>query len=554
MSVTVGIDIGGTKVLGVVVDGDGTVLAEHVEPSEYGFEPLVECILRVLSAIGSPDAPIGVGAAGLVTLDGSLNYAPNIPNVVHAPLQRELSKRTGRPVAVDNDANVAALGEVTHGAAVGARDALMVTLGTGIGGGIILDGRVLRGAHGFAAEIGHFTVDRDGPVCACGERGHWESIASGSALGRMAREMIATGRAKAVLNAAHGRERRRPRRARTAGGVRRQRRARPRRPRQHPRPPTDRRRRRGDRARPPPVRPAAPRVRAARRRGRLPPRGSDRARVARGPCRRDRRRGPRPDVAHVSGVRVGVTLPSFVDDPEVPIAVARAAERAGVDAVFVFDHLFRDGPNGRRPALECFALLGAVAAETTTAQVGTLVARATLRPAATLAHCFNTVQRVSGGRLIAGIGAGDRHSRDENESYGLAFGTMADRVDALHDAVHASRGNGYPVWVGGQAAQVRELVALADGWNAWGSGIDAFRRDVEHVRELAAGATITWGGVVSFDASDRDDVVSGSPEQIAAQLRPYADAGAEWLLLAPLRASDPDNATRIGEQLMPLLG
>jgi glucokinase len=204
MSVTVGIDIGGTKVLGVVVDGDGTVLAEHVEPSEYGFEPLVECILRVLSAIGSPDAPIGVGAAGLVTLDGSLNYAPNIPNVVHAPLQRELSKRTGRPVAVDNDANVAALGEVTHGAAVGARDALMVTLGTGIGGGIILDGRVLRGAHGFAAEIGHFTVDRDGPVCACGERGHWESIASGSALGRMAREMIATGRAKAVLNAAHG--------------------------------------------------------------------------------------------------------------------------------------------------------------------------------------------------------------------------------------------------------------------------------------------------------------------------------------------------------------
>ena len=83
-------------------------------------------------------------------------------------------------MAVDNDANVAALGEVTYGAAVGARHALMVTLGTGIGGGIIFDGKVYRGAHGFAAEIGHVTVERDGPMCACGELGHWEAIASGT--------------------------------------------------------------------------------------------------------------------------------------------------------------------------------------------------------------------------------------------------------------------------------------------------------------------------------------------------------------------------------------
>jgi glucokinase len=204
VTATIGIDIGGTKVLGVVVDEHGTVLTEHVEPTEVGFEALVDGVLAVLQVLGQPGAPVGVGAAGLVDLDGRLNYAPNIPGITHAPLQAEVARRSGRRVIVDNDANVAALGEVTHGAASGARDALMVTLGTGIGGGIILDGRVLRGAHGFAAEIGHITVERGGPQCACGERGHWEAIASGSALGRMARELVDAGRGKAILNAAHG--------------------------------------------------------------------------------------------------------------------------------------------------------------------------------------------------------------------------------------------------------------------------------------------------------------------------------------------------------------
>ena len=138
-------------------------------------------------------------------------------------------------------------------------------------------------------------------------------------------------------------------------------------------------------------------------------------------------------------VKVGLTLPSFVDDPEIPIAVARAAEAAELDAVFVYDHLWRGDPPNRRPALECFTLLGAVAAETTTIGVGTLVARATLRPAATLANAFTTAQKVSDGRLYAAIGSGDSQSRAENEAFGLDFGTMAERVAALHDAVRASR-------------------------------------------------------------------------------------------------------------------
>src|SRR5690349_8929708 len=176
--------------------------------------------------------------------------------------------------------------------------------------------------------------------------------------------------------------------------------------------------------------------------------------------------------------KIGLTLPSFVEDPEIPIAVARAAEDAELDAVFVFDHIWRGDPPNRRPALEGLTMLGAVAAETSRVQVGTLVARATLRPAATLANGFMTAQRISGGRLIAAIGSGDSQSRAENEAFGLPFGTMAERIGALHDAVRACTGNGYPVWVGGRVAQVREIVAIADGWNAWDVAPDRFENQV----------------------------------------------------------------------------
>ena len=258
-------------------------------------------------------------------------------------------------------------------------------------------------------------------------------------------------------------------------------------------------------------------------------------------------------------VRVGLTLPSFVEDPEIPIRVARAAEDAGLDAVFVFDHLWRGEPPDRRPALECFALLGAVAAETTRIRVGTLVARATLRPAATLANAFLTAQRVSNGRLIAAIGSGDSHSRAENEAFGLDFGTMEDRIDALHDAVRAARGGGYPVWVGGHAAQVREVVTIADGWNGWGGSAARFSADVDLVREVAPQATITWGGLVLTGDDDAaadakvatrsiaDDVLVGGPARLAEQLRAYADLGAQWVILGPIDSSNVDNTGALGE-------
>jgi len=238
-------------------------------------------------------------------------------------------------------------------------------------------------------------------------------------------------------------------------------------------------------------------------------------------------------------VRVGLALPSFVEDPEIPIRVARAAEEAGLDGVFVYDHLWRGDPPDRRPALECFALLGAVAAETRRVHVGTLVARATLRPPATLANAFATAQRVSGGRLIAAIGAGDSQSRAENEAYGLEFGSMADRVSSLHNAVRASSGHGFPVWVGGLAAQVRQIVAVADGWNSWGTDAARFVEQAALVREIAPDATLTWGGLAR--------PIEEAAGPLADRLWTYADAGAEWVVVAPVDSSNPGNAAVVAD-------
>jgi glucokinase len=205
----IGLDIGGTKILGVVLAADGTVLAELREPSPVqAFDALVDACARLVDRLAAEadasDAPVGVGAAGLVDLHGRLAYAPNIPGVRDAPIQDALARATGRHVVVDNDANVAALGEIACGAAIGLRTALLVTLGTGIGGGIIVDGDIYRGANGYGGEIGHVTVERDGPLCACGERGHWEAIASGNALGRMARELVERGGGAEILAQAGG--------------------------------------------------------------------------------------------------------------------------------------------------------------------------------------------------------------------------------------------------------------------------------------------------------------------------------------------------------------
>lgn len=204
---TIGVDLGGTHVRVAVVDRDGTIVDERRGDAPHGGDAVLEAVVTLVAGIRAdhPDTgAVGVGVAALVDFDGTARYAPNIAGLRNTPIQQALAARLDVPVVVDNDANVAAWGEVMHGAAHGAGNALLITLGTGIGGGIILDGQVLRGAAGFAGEVGHFQIDPDGPQCACGERGHWEAYASGTALGRQGRDAARSGSAPNVLARAGG--------------------------------------------------------------------------------------------------------------------------------------------------------------------------------------------------------------------------------------------------------------------------------------------------------------------------------------------------------------
>lgn len=264
--------------------------------------------------------------------------------------------------------------------------------------------------------------------------------------------------------------------------------------------------------------------------------------------------------------RVGLTLPSFREDPDIPIAVAVAADQAGLDGVFAYDHLFRVALDGtRRPALEVGALLGAVAVETERVMLGTLVLRATLRPPAALAVALDSVVRIGGNRLIATLGAGDGQSRTENESYGLGFGTLAERVERLEATAAVLAGRGYPVWVGGSARHVGGVAARADGWNRWGVDSATFAAELAAVRALAANAgragdfTSSWGGLVVVAATDGQaeakarglgagpDVLVGGVERLATELGAFTDAGADWVIVGPIDSSDPENATHLGE-------
>ncbi|MHB8680910.1 MAG: ROK family protein [Acidimicrobiales bacterium] len=222
--VTLGIDVGGTKMLGLALDAAGRTLFEVRAPSpqlprgagptemQAASEALVEAMAVLATQLGDeleraglgPAAAIGVGVPGLVDATGTLHYAPNLPAGTGLAVAEVLQHRLARRVVVDNDATCAAVAESTLGAAAGTGEALVVTLGTGIGGGLVSHGQVWRGANGFAGEIGHMVVDPGGPVCSCGKRGCWERFASGSGLARLAREAAQAGRLHAVVDLAGG--------------------------------------------------------------------------------------------------------------------------------------------------------------------------------------------------------------------------------------------------------------------------------------------------------------------------------------------------------------
>ncbi|MFB9236233.1 ROK family glucokinase [Plantactinospora siamensis] len=191
VTLTIGIDVGGTKVAGGVVDDSGTVLAEvRRDTPADDVAKTRDIIVEVATELvtGRRIEAVGIGAAGWIDADRStVLFAPNIA-WRDEPLRDYVSSAVGLPVIVENDANVAAWAEFRYGAARAADDSMvMFTIGTGVGGGIVLGGELLRGAHGIAGELGHTLAVPDGHLCGCGRLGCIEQYASGSALVRFAR-------------------------------------------------------------------------------------------------------------------------------------------------------------------------------------------------------------------------------------------------------------------------------------------------------------------------------------------------------------------------------
>ncbi len=230
----VGVDVGGTKIAAGIVDGDGRILHrvrvatpdtvsgidEGIAGAVLSLLTQVPLIKTAVSAPGTaahamehtrmmtsslPSLPVGIAAAGFIDeARAVVRFAPNIPWREH-PLAARIARLTKLPVVVENDANAAAWAEFQFGAGSGVDDMVMLTVGTGLGGGIVLGGQLLRGASGMAGELGHIRMVRDGRPCGCGQRGCWEQYASGTALLRSARALAVEDpeAAKSLLATAH---------------------------------------------------------------------------------------------------------------------------------------------------------------------------------------------------------------------------------------------------------------------------------------------------------------------------------------------------------------
>lgn len=296
----------------------------------------------------------------------------------------------------------------------------------------------------------------------------------------------------------------------------------------------------------------------------------------------------------MSGMRIGLVLPVATSDAARVLAFATRAEELGFDGVFAFDHLFPPGAPSDRPSLEAYATLAAVASVTERVRVGTLVTRASLRPAGMLAKQATMVADIAGGRFVLAIGTGDAISKAEHDAFGLPYLGPAIRRDHLVETVRAVRalfrgeawgggvhvprlegplappprgGVGPPVWIGGVAeATVRAAAREADGWNAWGIDLQAFSRLVEVLRGEAGSRPVeaTWGGVVVVGRDEDEarslaerrrarraeaEAFAGGPEALVGWLRDWEEAGAAWMIL--LAAGGMAPMELIGERVLP---
>jgi alkanesulfonate monooxygenase SsuD/methylene tetrahydromethanopterin reductase-like flavin-dependent oxidoreductase (luciferase family) len=294
-------------------------------------------------------------------------------------------------------------------------------------------------------------------------------------------------------------------------------------------------------------------------------------------------------------VKVGLILPLFSGDPERVVSFARRAEELGYDGVFAFDHFFPPGAPRDRASLEAFVSLSAVAAATERVSVGTLVTRASIRPAGLLAKMAAGIDHISGGRMVLGIGTGDPIDKPEHEAYGLPYLEKGERREHLVQTVRAIKAlfagtpwpggalvpplagpllpppvmpGGPPVWVGGFADEVVRIAAReADAWNGWGMSIPEFARKASLLREAAEAREVqaTWAGIVLvgkdeddagrlLDARDQKglletNVWSGSVRSFAWWLEGLEGAGASWVVL--VAAGPRDRVELIAEHALP---
>ncbi len=195
------LDIGGTQLRAALFDRNDRLLQQKRIPTLAHEGRVTQRIFDLVADIWPSHAPVeAISAAvpGPITPAGRILSAPNVPEWQDFPLQESLQKRFGVPVLLANDANLAALGEWQYGAGQGCRNMLYLTISTGIGGGIICDGQLLTGSEGLGAELGHVPVSTEGPRCSCGQPGHLEAYASGTAIAAWVREQRAAGRATAL--------------------------------------------------------------------------------------------------------------------------------------------------------------------------------------------------------------------------------------------------------------------------------------------------------------------------------------------------------------------
>lgn len=292
-------------------------------------------------------------------------------------------------------------------------------------------------------------------------------------------------------------------------------------------------------------------------------------------------------------VRVGVSLPQFTDDPAVFRDGVERAVAAGLDSIWVFDHLWPLSGGKTRPVFEGWTALAWAAAVTDEIEVGTLVTRSSLRQPAVLAKMAATVAEIAPGRAIVAIGSGDKLSKPENDAFGLPYyagerrlaqlastvevvksfagGPVVDHRDdfvALTDLPSSPRPRIAPrVWIGGRDDDLLAFAgAKADGWNGWAGTPERFAQDAGAVAKAAGERPVelSWGGQAIVAASDdvaQDKLgdrnpkafVTGSPETVARRLGEFVDAGARHIVIAFPNAAEPESFELLGREVKPAL-